>query len=118
MNTGNTASRNDVHIVYASDDSFAEVLGVSLVSLFENSKDVENIHIYILDADISDLNHSRIEEVFNTYNRTPPTWIKARNITEELGMQVAVDRGSLSQYARLFISRDLPEGLSSRLNNK
>ena len=30
---------NVAHIVYASDDRFAEILGVSLVSLYENSKD-------------------------------------------------------------------------------
>lgn len=36
------------HIAYASDDGFAEFLGVSLVSLFENSKDMMEIHIYNL----------------------------------------------------------------------
>ena len=30
---------NVAHIVYASDDKFAEILGVSLVSLYENSRD-------------------------------------------------------------------------------
>ena len=100
-----------VHIVYASDDNFAEILGVSLVSLFENSKDVDDIKIYILDSGISTLNHQRIEEVCDKYQRKLPVWIKAHNITEELGIKVAVDRGSLSQYARLFISRDLPNDL-------
>lgn len=37
------------HIVYASDDKFAEILGVSLVSLYENSKDMDDIKVYILD---------------------------------------------------------------------
>lgn len=105
-------SMDCVHIVYASDDGFAEVLGVSLVSLFESSKDVEDIRVYILDSGISKLNRDRIEEVFSHYHRQQPVWIKARNIAEEIGMQVAVDRGSLSQYARLFISRDLPDSLS------
>ena len=31
---------NIAHIVYASDDRFAEILGVSLVSLYENSSDM------------------------------------------------------------------------------
>lgn len=100
-----------VHVVYASDDNFAEILGVSLVSLFESSKDVDDIRIYILDSGISTLNHRRIEEVCDKYQRNLPVWIKAHNITEELGIKVAVDRGSLSQYARLFISRDLPNDI-------
>lgn len=38
-------------------------------------------------------------------------WIWADDISAELGIEVAADRGSLSQYARLFISRNLPDGL-------
>ena len=99
------------HIVYASDNGFAEILGVSLVSLFECSKDMDEIQVYILDSGISEKNHCRIERVCQKYGRALPIWIKARNITDELGIKVTVDRGSLSQYARLFISRDLPEKL-------
>lgn len=95
------------HVVYASDNGFAEILGVSLVSLFECSKDMDEIQVYILDSGISEINHSRIEEVCLQYGRPLPIWIKARDITAELGMKVAVDRGSLSQYARLFVARDL-----------
>ena len=45
---------NIPHIVYATDDNFAEILGVSLVSLYENSKDVDDIIVYVLDSGISD----------------------------------------------------------------
>lgn len=39
--------RSDIaYIVYASDDKFAEILGVSLVSLYENSKDMTDIMVY------------------------------------------------------------------------
>lgn len=31
---------NVLHIVYASDDKFVEILGVSLVFLYENNKDM------------------------------------------------------------------------------
>lgn len=39
-----------MYIVYASDDRFAEILGVSLTSLYENNKDMKQIHgdIYVL----------------------------------------------------------------------
>lgn len=99
------------HIVYASDDGFAEILGVSLVSLFENSGDMKEIRVYILDSGISKHIRERIEEVCTRYQRSLPVWLKARNITEELGMRVAADRGSLSQFARLFVASDLPGDL-------
>ena len=103
------------HIVYASDDGFAEILGVSLVSLFENSGDMKEIRVYILDSGISEHNRERIEEVCIRYQRPLPVWLKARNITEELGMRVAADRGSLSQFARLFVASDLPSDLERAL---
>ncbi len=96
------------HIVYASDDRFAEILGVSLVSLYENSKDMEDIIVYILDSSISNENREKLVSVAKSYKRTLPVFIKAKKITEELHMEVTIDRGSLSQYARLFISSMLP----------
>lgn len=99
------------HIVYASDDKFAEILGVSLVSLLENSKDLKDILIYILDSGISDDNKEKIEAVCNKYNRHSPIWLQAKDISKELGLEVTSDRGSLSQYARLFVSSALPEDL-------
>lgn len=100
------------HIVYASDDKFAEILGVSLVSLYENSKDMDDIKLYILDSGITDENKQKIETVCKSYKRSDVIFIPGRNISEKLSMKVAVDRGSLSQYARLFVSSDLPQELS------
>ena len=99
------------HIVYASDDRFAEILGVSLVSLYESSTDMDDIVVYVLDSGITRENRSRIESIAEKYNRAEIKWIPAQDISKVLSMEVAVDRGSLSQYARLFVSSDLPENL-------
>lgn len=104
--------KNIAHIVYASDDKFAEIMGVSIVSLLYNSKDMDEIVIYILDSGIREVNKEKIESIFRYYDRALPIWIPAKDISKELSMEVAADRGSLSQYARLFISSDLPENLS------
>lgn len=100
------------HIVYASDDRFAEILGVSLLSLYENSKDMDDIIVYILDSSITDENKQKLLSVCKSYKRSDVIFIPAKNISEKLSMNVAVDRGSLSQYARLFVSSDLPKDLS------
>lgn len=105
--------KSDVaHIVYASDDKFAEILGVSLVSLYENSKDMEDIVVYVLDSGIEKQNKDRLLSVSRSYARHDITFIPAKNISEKLSMNVAVDRGSLSQYARLFVSSDLSMDLN------
>lgn len=102
---------NTAHVVYASDDRFAEILGVSLVSLYENSKDMEEIYVYILDSGIREENKRKLWSVCTIYQRADIIFIQAENISEKLLMDVAADRGSLSQYARLFVSSDLPEKL-------
>lgn len=103
--------KNISHIVYATDDKFAEILGVSLVSLYYNCWDMEDIVVYILDSGISELNRKKLCSVAKQYNRHDLIFIQAKNISEELSMDVAIDRGSLSQYARLFVSSDLPQDL-------
>ena len=107
----NLHGSNDLHIVYASDDEFAEILGVSLTSLYENNKDMEQIHVYALDSKISEENKKKLSSVSRTYGRSDIQWIPAKDISEELNMDVVVDRGSLSQYARLFVSSVLPADL-------
>mgnify|MGYP005753225941 CR=1 FL=1 len=102
---------NVAHIVYASDDKFAEILGVSLVSLYENSRDMDNIVVYVLDSGISKKNVDRLLSVLSKYGRVDIQFIPARNISKKLEMKVSTDRGSLSQYARLFVSSDLLERL-------
>lgn len=102
---------NVAHIVYASDDKFAEILGVSLVSLYESSKDMGDILVYVLDSGISIENRDKLLTVCREYERTDIQFIPARDISKKLEMKVATDRGSLSQYARLFVSSDLPENL-------
>ena len=68
----NEFNPSEAYIVYASDDGFAEILGVSLVSLYKNSQDMDAIHVYILDSGISPLNRSRIEEVARQYHEPMP----------------------------------------------
>ena len=104
-------SSRDLHVVYASDDKFAEILGVSLVSLYENNTRMDEIHIYVLDSGISDENKKRLLSICDKYDREHIQFISARDISKILSMNVNTDRGSLSQYARLFVSRDLPETL-------
>lgn len=101
--------KETAHIVYASDDKFSEIMGISLISMFENSKDMKQIIVHILDSGISAENKVKLESICERYNRNAPVWITAKNISQELKIDVSVDRGSLSQYARLFISSVLSE---------
>ena len=100
-----------VHIVYAADDKFAEILGVSLVSLYENNQDMEKIIVYILDSGIVEEKKQKLLAICRNYRRNPVIFIQGENVSERLSINVSIDRGSLSQYARLFVSSVLPADL-------
>lgn len=104
-------SDRNLHVVYASDDKFAEILGVSLTSLYENNKTMEQINIYVLDSGITASNKAKLNFLSEKHGRASIQWFKAKNIGEELQMDVSIDRGSLSQYARIFVSSVLPSRL-------
>lgn len=79
------------HIVYASDGRFSEIFGVSLVSLFENSKDMDDILVYILDSGITDDNKQKLLSMCKSYKWSDIVFILGKNISEQLFMNVVVD---------------------------
>lgn len=109
--SGSGMNPNIAHIVYASDDKFSEILAVSLVSLYENSRDMDDITVYVLNSGINSENKNKIDSISRSYHRSDIVWITAQDVSKVLSMDVKVDRGSLSQYARLFVSSDLPDDL-------
>ncbi|WP_271901449.1 glycosyltransferase family 8 protein [Limosilactobacillus reuteri] len=91
------------NIVYATDDTFAPVLGTSLLSLLRNNKEAEKINFFILDSGISKENKFRIEKICDNFVNASLNWIKIESISKKIGIDVKNDRGSFSQYSRLFI---------------
>lgn len=94
----------DYEIVYAADDDFASIMGVSLLSLLENNQDLENLRVTIFDSGISDENKEKVEEIFQKYNRKMPRWIKPIDLEKKVGLSLDIARGSLAVYSRLFLS--------------
>ena len=92
-----------MNILYASDNNFASIMGISILSLFENNKEIKNIQVYIINDEISDENMEKIESIFKQYNRPLPKWKKVKCINEVLEMEVYEDRFAQTQFARLFL---------------
>ena len=95
-----------IHIVYATDINYAPMLGVSLTSLLDNNQE-ERFQIHILDSGIEEEDIAKIEALCKRYQQPKPRFIPAEDVSAVLGIDVAADRGSLTQYARIFISRHI-----------
>ena len=111
--TGNFS--NKISVVYSSNNKFAEILGVSLVSLYENNTDFSNIDVYVIDENISEENKEKLQSISTNYNRSPINWIHCPNLNNLLNLNIATDRGSLSQFSRLLIASLLPKDLEKVL---
>lgn len=102
-----------MNIVYASDDNFAEIMGVSILSLYENNKDELDIKVYILDSGIKDENREKLNSLTKKYGNQL-FFINTQNISKELN-SIKQDRGGASQFARLFLSKLLPDSCDKAL---
>lgn len=100
-------------VVYSSDDNYAQHTGVSIVSLLDNNKHFDDIHIYVIDNKISKSNKENLKDIINCYKRKI-TFIDFNKYKcmLKLNMQWSI---SLSSYARLFISSMLPESVDKAL---
>ncbi|NDR76526.1 hypothetical protein EQU06_06990 [Lactobacillus sanfranciscensis] len=103
---------SDLNVVYAVDDNFAQILGVSIESLLRNTENFYKVRIFIIDGGIGQENKDKIESLLKSRERRLIAWLQAVNITEELNIPVSIDRGSITQYARLFISRLIPPAIT------
>ncbi|MFT8556148.1 glycosyltransferase family 8 protein [Liquorilactobacillus hordei] len=100
-----------LNVIYASDNTFANIMGVSIVSLFESNFECK-IQLYILDSKISDENRIKIEKVCKKYKQKLPIWLQAVNVEDKLNMRVVNDRGSISQYSRMLIENVVPDSVN------
>ncbi len=60
---------NHLYVMYAADENYAPFLGVSVFSLLENNKDIEDITIYAVLDRVSSDNQSRLMKMVDSYGR-------------------------------------------------
>lgn len=94
-----------MNIVYASDNNFAEMLGISMISLFENNRECSKIDVYILDDKINEDNKAKLLSVAEKYNRK----IFFIDVHHLLNSAMKQQRGSLSTFSRLYITQLIPK---------
>ncbi|MCM1063466.1 MAG: glycosyltransferase family 8 protein [Eubacterium sp.] len=94
-----------MNVIYACDDRFARVLTVSISSLCKYNKD---LHILVIDAGITTENKKIISTAVEK-EKARLDYVPAKNIETFFPVHLNMDRGSMAQFARLFISDILPE---------
>lgn len=107
---------DSINILYASDDNYAPIAGISITSLLENNKDIDNLHIWFLADNISRNNIDNLQKTVKKYSRTI-TFLDAEDSLTKV-KEMGADSwfgGSFSAYSRLFLQEYLGDKKIDRI---
>ena len=101
-----------MNLLFASDDNYAPLLGVTIQSLLDNNKnDFDEISMYVLDGGISTINKNKLYEIISKFNISVNlVYVEHDNINDVVGIDIKATR-ALSTYARLFVCSLLDESI-------
>ncbi len=102
--------RRNLHITYATDNSYAQHVAVSLYSLYKSSNKPEQYVVWILDNKLSDDNKQKLQQVAESFHQKI-SFIDISNLMSLLPSDIDVANLSISTYSRLFVTRILPEDI-------
>ncbi|HVT62151.1 MAG TPA: glycosyltransferase, partial [Legionellaceae bacterium] len=91
-----------LNIAYACNEAYVNHTGISMISLFENNKDIEDINVYLINKDITDNSKNILQNLISKYHRKLHL-IAFDSLCEELQIG-AVGRHIETIYAKLFFS--------------
>ena len=94
-----------MNVLYASDDNYAPILSVSISSLCKHNS---NLKIVVVDNGISNRYKKLINDIVLGQNNEIK-FVQGENIAEQFDFLLNMDRGSMSQFSRLFLNRFVPE---------
>lgn len=95
----------EMNIVYSSDDKYVRHIYISMMSLFESQPSSNKINVYLVDNNISEENHKRLNNMAENYNQVI-NYLPFSDVEGDLE-GVTLWGNSLSTYARLFLGRYL-----------
>ena len=99
-----------MHIVYSSDDKYAQHMGASIYSLLSHNAESELV-IYVIDNGISSDSKEKLQQIINQFPLSQLQWIDFSKWSEKLTLDMQWPI-SLSSYGRLFIGSMLPDDVS------
>lgn len=97
-------------VLYICDDGFAEVAGVSMVSLLEkNPKEKIQLTVYLLGVSLSEENRQRFKQFGQTYGQEVVLIDATEEYKEIQKLKLSAYRGSAMTNLRLHFDKLLPE---------
>lgn len=103
-----------MNVVYISDNKYVEFFGISLISLFENNRNIHNVNVFLLHNGISSDNVERIDGIAEKYQRTV-NYIDISDYEESIEFKADTCGFNPIILARLFLEKYIPETIDDVL---
>lgn len=95
-----------MNVLYTCDNNYVWLMGISVISMFENNKAIEVLDVYLLGENISDENKKILQEIADKYNRK----ISIIDVPQLDISDVLVSvRWPISAFTRLYSGELLPK---------
>ena len=91
-----------MNVMYATDDNYAEIAGISIESLLDNNQGVEEIRIFVVVDNVSEENKEKLCLTAEKYGRTI-IFIQKPDIRGLTGTDLLTLRWSDSAFSRLYV---------------
>lgn len=101
-----------MYVIYHSSDSFSAVTGTSIISLLENNKGADQIHILYIEKEISEDNKGKLKSIVDKYGRELE-FMKMPDWSGELGTMLHTSKSDWLGfgYNRLFLTKYIPDNI-------
>lgn len=99
-----------MNLIYSTSDEYSELAAISIASVLENSKDAEQIDVYVIDKGINELHKGWLESLVSSYCRKL-IFLPNIDIEKIADIKINVGRWHISTFSRLFVLHVLPEDM-------
>lgn len=98
-----------LNVLYQFDENYAPYAGVSMTTLFENSKDIEELTVYLATEKVSEENTKKLAQLAQSYGRTL-VYLDTSMIYDRI-KKVGVNswNGSLATWMKMFVMGSVPD---------
>lgn len=95
-----------LNVAYASSEKYAKYAYISLLSLFVNNKDIEEIYVYYIEENLKETTKSMIIQLVNSYKRTIE-FIPLNDLCSSISdmSTIGAHHGSMNIYSSLFLTK-------------
>lgn len=101
-----------MNVLYTCDNNYVWLMGISVISLFENNRELSNLHVWLLGEKISEENKEVLSEIGRMYGRI----ITVIDVPQlDIPSKLVSARWPQSAFTRLYAGELLPVDITKAL---